>query len=549
MSAWDPKFKMPPVGRELLQPEVSPEQLDKAPQGSMEPVILDAYGNVVRLWADSHKEIPGGRLEGKFKVVSASRQPVSLLAVQTQVIRRRIERRQEPASRTTPDARPLPSGTPLSIVPVEAVDFPAEPKSATHRLPGGEQINPCERCGASGHLPCGPCGQTGRVPCGTCGGSKRLRCGSCNGAGLVRLANGVIVNCTACLTQGFRVCSACGADGRVTCSTCSGEGFLTCSPCGGYGRICTFHVLVSETSTVVEEILPHYAEEWGADVPGLAASMPPIWNDDVPLTMPSSGAKATFSVDAYGPPVAPGMLAKVRDAITAALARGAVDKQQAETARAVRFQVRGCYLHRVGYKLDGGGAEERLFIGGIDNRVAPGLLLERCRTSTAWIQRGFYGIMRSIGVVEDSGPSAGFKKRLKKQGGQVHPLDSRAVVADAVEKAGLAITVLDNGYSLLAGGAPAGVIEFTHDEAGTLIVSFVVPIGPAIRERFVTALRINQSFTFGRIALTTDPDSGVLEFKLYDVRLYADIDEATYRLVASYLINTAGRHAAAKLLG
>jgi hypothetical protein len=63
------------------------------------------------------------------------------------------------------------------------------------------------------------------------------------------------------------------------------------------------------------------------------------------------------------------------------------------------------------------------------------------------------------------------------------------------------------------------------------------------------ALRINQSLSFGRIALTTDPDSGALEFMLYDVRLYADIEEATYRLIASYLINTAGRHAAAKLLG
>jgi hypothetical protein len=80
-------------------------------------------------------------------------------------------------------------------------------------------------------------------------------------------------------------------------------------------------------------------------------------------------------------------------------------------------------------------------------------------------------------------------------------------------------------------------------------VSLVVPIGPAIRERFVTALQINQSFSFGRIALTTDPDSGALEFKLYDVRLYADIDEATYRLVSSYLINTAAPHASAKLLG
>jgi len=548
MIAWDPNFKMPTVGRELLQPEMLPQQLGTAPQSSMQQVILDAYGNVVRLWADSHKEIPGGRLEGKFKVVSASRQAVALLSAQTQVIRRRIEQRQEPASRTTPDARPLPSGTPLSVVPLEAVDFPNEPKSATYRLPGGEEIHPCERCGASGHLPCAPCGQTGRAPCGTCGGSKRLRCGSCNGAGIVRLANGVLVNCTACLTQGFRVCSSCGADGQVTCATCSGEGFLTCSPCGGYGRICTFHVLISETSTT-SDMLTHYAEEWGADVPGLAASMPLIWNDDVPLILPPSGASATFSLDSYGPPLAPGMLAKVRDAITEAVARGSVRQPQAETARAMRFQVHGCYLHRVGYKLDGGGSQEQLFIGGIDNRVAPGLLLERCRTSTAWIQRGFYGIMRSIGIVDDTGPSASFKKRLNKKGGQVHTLDSRAVVAEAVEKAGLAIAVLDNGYSLLAEGVPAGVIEFTHDEAGNLIVSLVVPIGPAMRERFVTALKINQSFSFGRIALTTDPDSGALEFKLYDVRLYADIDEAMYRLVASYLINTAARHAAAKLLG
>ena len=44
-------------------------------------------------------------------------------------------------------------------------------------------------------------------------------------------------------------------------------------------------------------------------------------------------------------------------------------------------------------------------------------------------------------------------------------------------------------------------------------------------------------------------NSGALEFKFYDVRLYADLDEATYRLVASYMINTAGPLAAAKLLG
>ena len=161
MSNWDPSFKLPRIG--LLQPEITPDQLDNPVQGSSEQLVLDSYGNVVRLWADSHSEIPIGRLEGKFSVTSGARQVVSLVTVHTQFINRRVEKREEPASNSTADTRPLPSGSPLSMVPIENIAFPEESASNPHRLPGGETIPDCTRCGATGHNDCQACGETGRV--------------------------------------------------------------------------------------------------------------------------------------------------------------------------------------------------------------------------------------------------------------------------------------------------------------------------------------------------------------------------------------------------
>lgn len=541
MADWDPAFTLPRIG--LLQPDLAPDQLDNRVEASGEQLVLDSYGNVVRLWADSHSEIPSGRLEGKFAVTSAARQVMSLVTVQTQVISRRVEQREEPASRATADTRPLPSGSPLNMVPIEGVAFPDKPTSTTHRLPGGESIQPCARCDASGHIPCQPCGQTGRVACGVCGGSKLVRCTACNGVGLVRLANGLVVNCTGCLTRGTRNCTNCGPDGQLRCSGCNGEGFNACGPCGGYGRICSFHVLISDTSTLAEANV-HASEEWDVDVARLVDSMPQVWAEDVPLDIPSSGKPATFGVDQYVPTVAPGVVRRLQSALKAALARGSAESRKAETARALRIQIRSCYVHRVGYTLDGGGDEAFLYIAGLDNRVAPGQLLERCRTSTAWVQRGFRGLLQTFGLVEEQGISRTFKKRLKKSGGQVHMLDTDTHIAEAIEKAGFTLTVIDTGYELMSGAAPVATVELTFDEAQkSLIVSFMSTIAPALRERFVTALQANKNYVFGRLALTVDATSGALEFKLVDVRLYSDVDTDTYKTMLVYLVNVARPHA------
>lgn len=546
MSTWDPKFQTPRIG--LLQPPLRPEELDKKPERSAERLVLDAYGNVVRLWADAHPEIPGGRLEGKFQVTSAARQPVSELSVQTQVIRRRIEQREEPASRTTADDRPIPTGTPLRIVPVEDVGFPAEEATHTHRLPGGETIRPCGPCNAEGHLPCTPCAQTGRVACSSCNGAKRTMCATCRGQGRLRMANGMIVNCGSCVATGFRICQSCGPDGQVTCSRCSGEGFVTCSRCAGYGRLCTYHVLVSQVSTETSR-LTHRAEPWEVDVDSLCPDMEPLWAEDVPLSLPASGQPAVFDVDAYAPDLSPGMVAHVRAALAAAVARGEVRGTKAETARAVRLQVRGCYLHQVGYRLDGGKTESRLYIGGLRNRVAPGSLQARCRTSTAWVQRPVHGLMRWLGVVESEGPSSTFRKRLQKTGGLVHMLDAKAVVAEAIEARKLGLAVIDEGYELRVAGTPLAVVELTHDEArGDLIVSLVCPLGPADRDRFVDALRFNALVTFGRVGLVVDPGSGALGFTLFDIRPYADLDAATYAAILEHVLDTVRPSAIAKLV-
>ena len=183
MTSWDTKFKTPRIS--LLQPGIDATDLDQKVQQSSERLVLDSYRNIVMLWAEAHPEIPKGKLDNKFDVKAAARQPVSSLSADLQIIRRRIEPRVEPASKAEADTTPLPRGTPLTIVPLEEVSFPTTTSSSTHRLPGGEQVNPCTACDASGHIACDTCGQTGRVACSTCGGGKRLRCPTCGGNGLL----------------------------------------------------------------------------------------------------------------------------------------------------------------------------------------------------------------------------------------------------------------------------------------------------------------------------------------------------------------------------
>jgi hypothetical protein len=546
VTAWDKNFSTQRIS--LLQPGIAAADLDQPVQHSMDRLVLDSYGNIMRLWADAHPSIPKGRLDGKFEVKAAARQPVSFLTADLQVIRRRVERRVEPARKSESDARPLPKGNPLAIVPLEDVSFPATTTSATHRLPGGEEINDCARCEASGHLACAPCGQTGRVACTACAGSKRIRCDGCGGNGL-RQINGILVRCTNCLAAGYLNCTACGADGNQTCGACAGEGHRTCGDCSGYGRVCRYHVLVSEVSTQKQSAF-HSHEQWSADLPGIAAEMEPLWDEELPFSFSKAqGGVGVFASDEYSPPLSPGMTALVRSLLRDAVATGKADQNNAETVRAVRLRVSACYLHRLNYTLDGNSDVGTVFIGGLPNRVAPGDLESRCRTTTAWVQRPFHSLLRSIGLVESAGPSKEFVERLGKGLEHVHLLDTEVHVAEAVENNSLTLKVSEAGYVLTkADGSEAGSIDLTHDsKQQRLLVLYTFVIGPAYRDKFIRALKLNSKLAFGRVGLHQDQSSGALEFRLYDVRVYAEIDAEQYAIVLGYLVSQANV-AAAKAL-
>jgi hypothetical protein len=528
-----------------------PDELDRPVEQSAEKLVLDSYCTIVRLWADASPDIPRGRLEEAFGVTAASRQPVAQLTVETQVVRRRIVGRHEPATQNSCDDGPLPDGTPLTIVPLEEATFPDGDQTTDHRLPGGESIHPCSSCNATGHLDCRPCGQTGRVACSTCNGHKRLRCNGCSGTGRRILPNGVVANCPSCLASGSIMCGACAADGTVSCGSCGGRGYNTCGTCDGYTRVCRYHVLVSTVSTVTDKIF-HYADQWPLDWDPLVKDMEPIWEEDVALE-PSDvlGGIASIDADAYQPPVAARMVGRLHDALRAAVARGSVEDAEGTTATAVRFRIQGCYVHRVGYALDGRDVSDSIYIGGLRNRVAPGAIRERCRSSTAWIQRPFHSLLKAIGILESTGPSQRFKKRLGETGGRVHLLDTNAVVADAAESLGLTISVTDHGYALVGEqGQAVAEVDLTHDaKQQNLIVGFVAPLGEARRDQFVTALEFNAALTFGRVGVVMDDETGRLEFRLFDTRLYTDLTSEMYAAVLRYLIQAAMPKAAAGLGG
>ncbi|MGI9178817.1 MAG: hypothetical protein ACR2IT_13290, partial [Pirellulales bacterium] len=454
---------------------------------SSEKIVLDSYCTTIRLGADAHREIPRGRLEEAFAVTIAERQPVSQLAVETQIVERQIVQRTEPGRTEDVDANPLPRGTPLTIVPLEGAGFPASAETTDHRLRGGESMHPCTGCNATGHLDCGACGQTGRVPCGNCNGQKRLRCGGCGGNGRRLLPNGVIVNCATCAGGGGIACTRCDADAHVTCGRCSGDGYITCGRCEGFARVRQYHVLVSTVSTHIDRVF-HSSDEWPLDLNGLTGEMEEVWREEVQFNPPAGRVNvASFDVEAYSPPVPPRLMGRVQESLRSALGRGAVQSTQGVTATAVRFVVSGCYVHRVGYSLDGRDAHDSIYIGGFGNRVAPGAIHEKCRSSMAWLQRPFHSLLRGIGILESTGPSGRFKQRLRETGGKVHLLDTNAVVADAAEALGLKVDVSDYGYSLTSPqGRSIGDVDLTHDATKEhLIVGFVANLGAANRERFV----------------------------------------------------------------
>lgn len=536
MGKWDPQFTSPRV--ELLQPGVSPADLHSGVQSTDEKVVLGCCDTIVKLWADSRTDIPRGRLEESFVATQAQRQPIGELSVETQVIRRRIEPRKEPARQEAIDDRPLATGSPLALVPIEAVGFPAETFTEIHRLPGGESIGGCSDCDSKGNNPCSVCEETGQIICSACKGQTRIACERCGGRGLLIYPSGSYA-CPACVRTGSLPCGACNANGRIRCARCSGNGYTTCGTCDGFGRVLNFHVLVSEVSTQRESIM-HPSSAWPVDSAWLSHDMELVWSEDVDLNV-SQGRIASFDADEYSPPVSPGMLDCIRDAINGALSIGATTRTQAATARAVRLHVQGCYLHRVEYSLDGKPAPDSVFIGGLSNHIDVGSLHESSKTSTAWAQRPLHGLLRAIGLVESSGPASSFKKRIKEKGGNVHLLDTNTVVADAAEGLGLTVDVTDIGY-LVRGNAniPEFTFELTHDsKEGKLVVGFIGLLGTAYREHFVPAMLMGRHLTFGRIGLVVNQGTGALEFRLFDTRRYDDLNKDSYSVVLRYLLDTA----------
>lgn len=536
MSKWDPQFKSPRV--ELLQPGVSPADLDSGVQSTDEKVVLGCCDTVVKLWADSRTDIPRGRLEGSFRATEAQRQPVAQLSIETQIIRRRIEPRREPARQDAINDRPLPTGSPLALVPIEDAAFPPETVTAIHRLPGGESISGCSDCDSKGNNPCTACEETGQILCSACRGQTRITCERCGGRGLLIYPNGTFA-CPNCVRTGSLPCGACGGNGRTRCAICSGNGYRTCGTCDGFGRVINFHVLISDTSTQRESQI-HLTTEWPVDVPWLMGDMETIWAEDVELEV-SRGRVAAFDTNQYSPPISPRMLEQLRGAIEDAITTGSVARTQVVTARAVRFRVDGCYLHRVAYSLNGKPAPDSIYIGGLSNHIQVGSLHENSKTATAWAQRPLHGLLRAIGLVESTGPTSSFKKRIKDKGGKVHLLDTNTVVVDAVEGLGLTMDVTDIGYCVRGhANIPEFTVELTHDsKEGKLVVGFIGFLGTAYREHFAPALLMGKHLTFGRIGLVMNQGTGTLEFRLFDTRRYDDLNKESYSVVLRYLLDTA----------
>lgn len=302
-----------------------------------------------------------------------------------------------------------------------------------------------------------------------------------------------------------------------------------------------FTVLVREI-TSTQSAFGLMQETWPVDLGPLEPEdMEKLWSQDVTMSFPAGRkGRAVFDVNGYTPDISESALPTVQQCLQEHLATGEVSAHYGKTLHAARFEISGCYLHRINFSFQGDNTtEDYLYIGGLSNRVMPGVLHERCKSSTAWIKRPFAKLLGGMGLADNQAHSRRFKERFHEASGNVHLLDSQAVIVDAIELAGHRFDVTDLGYSLTSSAGGRGRIDLQHvTDKEELGVGFSVVIGPANRDRFTVSLRLCGDLLFGRIGITLD-DEGRLVFVLYDNQYYGSLTAEYYASVLRFLYGEA----------
>lgn len=509
-----------------LQPPLSTSDLLEPVTAISDPVAWNDMLNMVRLWVHGRRDLPSDFCD-HVCIESIIRQPVTLLSLELERVRRTLKGVDVPFEGVSLDGRRWPTQDVFKLLPVPPPSFPQDRVSDEQAVAGQEEVRACEGCSGAGKTPCVQCEGSGKVVCEQCGGDGQIKCGSCGGTGALVQGGESLTSCQACAGKGTVPCRACKRKGQIQCAVCDGDGDVTCDMCRGHGKLKRGWVLNTETWTESRARL-RCLEQWAGKIEQVMTEADIIierqWLAHDDLRPPGDLARA----------VPPTLFAAANELCQAAVQDQGVLDPATEKIYGLRLRFRGTYVLRVTYQYQG--LPGTIVLGGTKNKV---LLSEAPRTRVTFLQRLLNWLDRLLSVF-GLGEPAMFSREYTQgaRTGTVHISDPRCLVP-VLQDCGASISVTPEGYKVTVSASTNGGGELTVvfdvrvlvNQSQERILSTVCRLGPAHRDRFPQALALNHRLGVGHIAVVTDPQTKDEYFAVVDRRPYESLHESQYTCI------------------
>lgn len=518
-------FRLPRIA--ALQPLLKIDGLCQAPAEVDRPLLVQSIKNLLQLWSQSHPHLGEDFCEHAI-IDKVFRQPVAFVTVDAQQVQREKVAKFEPFTGVF-DSRPWSTQDLFNLAPLDPVAFPVQELIERISIPGQETVEPCGVCTGSGGAVCKTCQGSAKIICSGCGGAKRVPCTFCSGAGTRFAANGSLVQCDRCNGQGAMRCTQCSGSGQSNCTTCQATGRVRCETCMGQGNLRKSWMLTtrSRTNTLRHALM---REPWPIDIDGLLPQADLI--EAQPWPWPSS-TSSPVPLETWMPA---DLISWTRMSIDSSLQTARRFDPAQQRLSGLRVQLFGTFVYRVHIRHRG--LSETLYVAGGKNRVFSQLASRKGSSFWHSLKHFWRRILVALAMTERYGPEPAFIRAVQK--GQVHIADHRCLVPQVAARLQAAVQLTTEGYVLsLTLDTPgtgrtvtvAFAISLEIDAYQELVLCATYRLGPAFREHFPTALKINHSLNFGRVAALIDAATGEEFFAIVDRRPYETISSDRYAAI------------------
>ncbi len=502
------------VGADLVQSVLDTE----------DPVILHSMALLLQAWSQGRTDLPEDFSE-RFTVTGVRRQPITGVVLTRQLVFRELVPVEHPYAGGSVASHRWPTRDLFELVGLNRLEFPPQQVQRTLAVDGEEEVLDCGDCQGDGRQSCPECSGAGTSQCPACGGSRKAACPQCDGEGAVVKPNGNITACPGCQGTGSLRCPRCEGKGRVHCVRCRGEGKLQCGRCQGHGRLKRAWI-IDERAWSDRNWACFAPEAWALPMELLVEESLPVASAQWPVT-----AKTSIDESWKGslPPEIQQAAQRLLDECQHEAAALDSGKKQ---MTGVRLEVRGCYAYELGLNFRGNAGDA--YLAGSRGRVVPNGLPRSPGLWRRWLEWLLRNFWNEVDVDVRPRLAARFLSDLRE--GRVHVWDVRGLLPLVAQELDISASLTGEGYRLIlpvagAGGASHDVaadIRLETDETETLVLCAECWLSEAHRDRYPTALTLNQKLEFGRIAVIDEPFTGKKFFWLVDRRPYEFADPAGY---------------------